>query len=313
MQLETSASRLDGVPKELEDSVRYETSRLLQAAGVLMRLPQEIIAQAMTILCRFWLGPDGGSMLEHDSLVRDSSKAALFCQYSLLLWPMSLKESKTEMIQDVAAASLYLTAKPSAHPVTPRQILTIFAYLSSLAPTQLASESKENKIDVSWQFTEGTYEKARERLYQIELHILHVLGYQTHVALPYTICVNYLQTLEIFNESSNGTVVAKRAFALLNTALLSPQLIYLTHQPPSIAASAIYLAAREENVKLPETEWWEVFDVDREELGFLVVALLSVPGFALKEKRKWEGRRVPRTVKEIQAEINQLQVGEDNS
>lgn len=71
-QLETSATQLDGVPRDLEDSVRFETVRLLQAAGILLRLPQEVIAQTIVILYRFWSGPDGGSMLEHDSKVRSS-------------------------------------------------------------------------------------------------------------------------------------------------------------------------------------------------------------------------------------------------
>lgn len=71
-QLETSSSQLDGIPKDLEDSVRFETSRLIQAAGILLHLPQEIIAQAIVILQRFWLGPDGGSMLDSDSKVSDS-------------------------------------------------------------------------------------------------------------------------------------------------------------------------------------------------------------------------------------------------
>lgn len=67
--LETSASQLDGVPKDLEDSIRYETTRLLQAAGMLLRLPQEIIAQSIIILSRFWSGADGTSLLECDAKV----------------------------------------------------------------------------------------------------------------------------------------------------------------------------------------------------------------------------------------------------
>ena len=69
-QLETSATQLDGVPQDLEDSIRFETARLLQAAGILLRLPQELIAQSIILLYRFWIGADGGSMLEHDSKVR---------------------------------------------------------------------------------------------------------------------------------------------------------------------------------------------------------------------------------------------------
>ena len=77
LHLETSASQLDGVPKDLEESVGFETGRLLQAAGILLRLPQEIVAQAIVILQRYWIGTDGGSLLENDAevgclkLVRD--------------------------------------------------------------------------------------------------------------------------------------------------------------------------------------------------------------------------------------------------
>ncbi len=69
-QLETSNSQLDGVPRDLETSIRYETARLLQAAGILLRLPQELVAQSIVILYRFWVGPDGGSLVDHDSTVR---------------------------------------------------------------------------------------------------------------------------------------------------------------------------------------------------------------------------------------------------
>ena len=69
LQLETSASQLDGVPKEIEDSVHYETARLLQVAGILLHLPQEIVAQSIVTLQRFWIGPDGGSLLEFEAKV----------------------------------------------------------------------------------------------------------------------------------------------------------------------------------------------------------------------------------------------------
>jgi hypothetical protein len=68
-QLETSASQLDGVPPALEDAIRFHSAHLLQAAGILLRLPQEIIAQAIVLLFRYWTGPDGGSMLDADAKV----------------------------------------------------------------------------------------------------------------------------------------------------------------------------------------------------------------------------------------------------
>jgi hypothetical protein len=77
-----------------------------------------------------------------------------------------------------------------------------------------------------------------------------------------------------------------------------------------LAVAAIYLAAKEVGIKLPDVEWWEVFDVDREELGFLVVGMLSVAGFAEDERKKWEGRKVPMTVEEVEREINREDVEE---
>lgn len=278
--LETSASQLDGVPKDLEDSIRYETTRLLQLAGILLKLPQELIAQAVVILSRYWSGPDGGSLLEVDA-------------------------------KDVAAAALYLTIKPSSTPVRPSALLVVFSYLDHVSPD--FGEALQDGLDASkWSLSEGQKQSAREKLYAQELHILRVLGFQTHVALPYTLCINYLQTLQVFS-SPSGSKVAKRAFEHLNSALLSPQQLYLTHQPTALATAAIYLAARETEVKLPETGWWEVLDVDREELGFLVVALKSVEGFAENESKIWARRKVPLTVEEVRDEIERrrmLEAGE---
>jgi hypothetical protein len=210
--------------------------------------------------------------------------------------------------QDVAAASLYLTAKPSPHPVTARQVLVVFESLDSIRPDFSAALANIDPIESKWSLTEGQYESRRQRLYEIESCILRSLSFLTHVALPYTLCINYLQTLDVF-KTSDGSTVANRCFAHLNSALLSPQLLYLTHQPSAIVTAAIYLAARELNVKLPETEWWEVFDVDREELGFLVVALRSLDGFARAEKQKWS-RRIPLTVEDLQSEIERRPVFE---
>ncbi|KAK0263618.1 hypothetical protein LTR35_017491 [Friedmanniomyces endolithicus] len=270
-QLETSASQVDGVPRELEDSVRYETARLNQAAGILLRLPQEIIAQSIVLLQRFWTGPSGGSMLKHDS-------------------------------KDVAAASLYLAAKPSGHSLTPRKLHTVFAFLNSLNGNYTEVASGKYPFTPTWSLSEGDLEVQRERLYTNEALILRTLGFQTHLALPYSLCINYMQTLDAFS-GPDGSALAKRAFAHLNSALLSPQRLYLTHQPCALATASIYLAAREIGVSLPDVEWWEVFDVEREELGFLVVALRSMEGFAADQQQIWGGARVPMTVVELRVAI----------
>lgn len=63
----SSSSALDRVPSALETSVRYAGARLTQAAGVLVRLPQDVIARAIVLFTRFWLGPEGGSLRQFDA------------------------------------------------------------------------------------------------------------------------------------------------------------------------------------------------------------------------------------------------------
>lgn len=69
-QLEHTASRLDGVPADLELSVRFASARLLQAIGVLLRLPQDQIARSLVIFYRLTVGAEGASFLVHDAQVR---------------------------------------------------------------------------------------------------------------------------------------------------------------------------------------------------------------------------------------------------
>ena len=61
-QLSNSSSSVDGVPPDLERSIRFAGALLTQAAGVLLRLPQETIAQAIVTFTRFWIGTEGGSL-----------------------------------------------------------------------------------------------------------------------------------------------------------------------------------------------------------------------------------------------------------
>jgi hypothetical protein len=78
-QLEVSGSQLDGIPPDLEDSVRYAGARWTQAAGALLRLPQEVIAQAIIVFMRFWVGPEGGSLAEFGAGVSIISPGARSC------------------------------------------------------------------------------------------------------------------------------------------------------------------------------------------------------------------------------------------
>ncbi|KJF60488.1 cyclin domain-containing protein [Coccidioides immitis RS] len=278
-QLATSSSSLDGIPADLETSIRYAGVRLTQAAGVLLRLPQDIISQAIVFFTRFWIGPEGGSLAIHGA-------------------------------KDISAASIYIAGKLSLTPVSPRSVINVYTFLLSPKSSPLRFVNPAGpppRADPeNYYVSEGTYQSERVALMKMESAILRTLGFDTHVAIPHPIAFTYLQTL-----GSSTPAAVKRTIEHLNTALLSPQLLYVTHQPNAIAVAAIYLAARETGVKLLDCEWWEVFDVDREELGFLVVAMRSMEAFAQAEEEKWNGRPLPLTVADVQREIERRKIMEE--
>lgn len=130
--------------------------------------------------------------------------------------------------------------------------------------------------------SETAYASFTQRILLLEGLCLASLGFNLHASLPHPLVVTYAQALDLFGAGypeGTGSLVAAHAVRLLNTALLCPQLLYLTHQPNALAVSALYLAARQLGVSLPE-EWWEVWDVEREELGFIVVGMLSTESWA---------------------------------
>lgn len=210
--------------------------------------------------------------------------------------------------QDVSAASLFTTAKVSAHPQTPRALLNVYHHLLTLPAPRFqpspstAAGKPEREIH---QLTEEGYISARTTLLETESIILRALGFNTHVILPHRLALTYLQTLGVLprTPSPESKALACRTLAHLNTALFSPQLLYLTHQPYTLAVAAIYLAARETGVKLTEWDWWEIFDVDREDLGFLVVGLQSCEAWISAEKENWADADCPLTVATLEEEM----------
>ena len=187
------------------------------------------------------------------------------------------------VFQDISAASLFLVAKLGPSPRGTRDVANVYTYLASphspLLRAAPPSPPRAKPDDPrAYTLAESAYQAFHARLLGLEARLLHALGFDTHVALPHPLAVTYLQALDFFGLPKDAA--GRRAAAYLNAALLSPQRLYLTHQPPALAVAAAYNAARDAGARMPESAWWEVFDVDREELGFLVVAMRSLQGWA---------------------------------
>ncbi|KAK6957826.1 hypothetical protein Daesc_000615 [Daldinia eschscholtzii] len=250
------------LPSDLQDAIFFTTQCLTQAAGILLRIPQSVTAQANVILARYWLVE---SPLAHE-------------------------------FSDTSAAALFLVAKLSAHPCPPRDVCNVYAYLLSPSSVLFKSgssdkgggvEDKDKGDPSSYYLSESAYASFRARILALEARILYSLSFDTHVALPHPLAITYLQALDFLDLPR--AEIARRVVAYLNTALLSPQLLYLTHQPHALAVAAIYAAARDAGAKMPACAWWEVFDVDREELGFLVVGMRSLEGWVRAQREGEDG------------------------
>ncbi|KAI1877490.1 hypothetical protein JX265_003498 [Neoarthrinium moseri] len=238
-------NNLAALPQDLQDAIFYQTQLLTQAAGLLLRIPQSVTAQANVILARYWL--------VDSPLVHEPS--------------------------DTSAASLFVTAKLSAHPVPPRDLSNVYAYLLSPGSSLFRRPAPPDD-PASYYLSEAAYTAFHNRILVVEARILGALSFDTHVALPHPLAVTYLQALDFMAQPRAR--ITRRVVEYLNTALLSPQMLYVTHQPHALAVAAIYNAAKDTGAKMPECPWWEVFDVDREELGFLVVGMRSLDGWVRK-------------------------------
>ncbi|KAH6632588.1 cyclin-like protein [Chaetomium tenue] len=282
------------LPIELQDTIFFATQCLTQAAGLLLQLPQSVTAQANVLLARYWLVE---SMMSHE-------------------------------FSDTSAAILYLTAKLSPHPRSPRDICNVYSYLVTRPTTALFHSPTAPpppphdpaSPSPPYYRSESAYQAFHTRLLTLEARALHALAFDTHVALPHALAVTYLQALDFLGRGAkdgpNG--LGARAVAYLNTALLSPQMLYLTSQPNALAVAAVYNAARDVGAKMPECEWWEVFDVEREELGFLVVGMRSVEGWGAVMREDLRGMGVERgmvTRGDVEAELGRrgLVVGGNGS
>ncbi|KJK80410.1 hypothetical protein H634G_04649 [Metarhizium anisopliae BRIP 53293] len=241
---------LSSLPQDLQESIFIATQCLTQAAGQLLDLPQSVTARANVILARYWLV--------------DSPMAHEF--------------------SDASAAAIYLVAKVGPIPRSPRDVSNVYAYLLSSSSTLFKTGHVPKDDPKTYYQSEADYFSFQNRLLALESRILYALTFNTHAALPHALAITYLQTMDFLSQPKSS--ISRKTIQHLNTALLSPQMLYLTHQPNALATAAIYNAARDVGAKMPDCDWWEVFDVDREELGFLVVGMRSVEGWFRQRKEE---------------------------
>ncbi|RUS32899.1 cyclin-like protein [Jimgerdemannia flammicorona] len=208
-------------------------------------------------------------------------------------------------IVDIGMGALFLSSKICECPVRLSYLTTVYDYLIK------RTKGQENPDPMDG-FSQTAYDM-KNALVVAEMQILKRLGFNVHVQLPYGLMVNYLRVLNLTEHER----IPNRAWSYLNDSTQTLSLrtpIHVAYPPPTVACAAIWLAARDEKVRLPESPspWWELFDAELEEVRTAaahVVRLyrrrLDRPILPLTsaEVERWASKEKERTREEAEAKV----------
>ncbi|KAF9931134.1 hypothetical protein FBU30_010754 [Linnemannia zychae] len=155
-------------------------------------------------------------------------------------------------VRDISMGSMFLAAKVEESPIRIGDLVNVFDHLMKKFHRQ--------PLDPLPAYQQMYY-TLKDATVVAEMQILKKLAFNVHVQTPYAIMINYLKVLELIEHP----VIPQLAWSYLNDGLRTS--IYICYQPPTIACSVIWLAARKENVALPTSPaWWEVLDAKLEDI-----------------------------------------------
>jgi hypothetical protein len=224
-----TASKLRGVTEELETQLRIYSCELIQDLGILLSLPQLVIAHAQALFHRFYMKR---SMTEFD--IRYSVIACVFLSAKL--------NEKTKKLQIVIEAFDYLLSNVKKEE----------DYLS--LSSQNLSSAVTSSTDMS-QLLNAPILTMRNEVIRVERFICTDLGFVlNNVEFPHTYILFFLHILEASDE------LIQCAWNYCNDAFRC-RVLCLHVKPHVLACGSIYMAAKRLNIKLPENPgWWLLFE-----------------------------------------------------
>ncbi|KAJ1898479.1 hypothetical protein LPJ66_002715 [Kickxella alabastrina] len=227
-QISESPSQRQGMLLELETYLRAYGCHLIDAVGIILRVPQVVMASAQIMFQRFYY-------------------LAAFQDFSL---------------RGTVLGTLFLACKVEENPQTIRNIINSLDIVIS---------RDRGYPEVVTDGYDAEFYDLKNEMVISEMQILRKLGFNVQVELPYGLLVNYLRSLELTEHPS----VPQLAWNYLNDLLRTP--VYVCFQPETIACGAIYLAAHESQVRLPESPpWWVIFDANGEDVVQVAKAIQAM-------------------------------------
>lgn len=163
-----------------------------------------------------------------------------------------VKSLKDYDIQDIILGALFLSCKVEENQVSSKDLIKVLDFM-------INNSSPQSSLN---------YYSTKEKMEKSELIILINLGFKVSVYHPHGFLLNILNSLGLI---SNQTIV-QACINYLNDALLTH--VYVVYSPVTIACGSIFLACRENSVKLHQ-KWYILFDVCLKDLQDFAVVLLD--------------------------------------
>jgi len=155
-----------------------------------------------------------------------------------------------------------LAAKVEESPKKVRDIINVYYHLSQKRDDVAKPEPMDTNKQIYWDL--------KNEIIKSERHVLRELGFMVYVELPHKFILNYLKILEGSSE------LAQQAWNIINDSLRT--IVCVRFKPEQIATSAVYMAARHMQIKLPEEPypWWELFETSHEDIDEICLAISSL-------------------------------------
>ena len=202
-----------------------------------------------------------GCELVQEAAVLLRAEQAVACTGQVLLHRFYAKRSLTKFdVERVAATMVFLACKLEECPRRLREVINVFHRMTCRrrgAPLEPLHHLGQE------------YEDIKQDLIRTERHALREFGFCIHVEHPHKFVLNYLRMFEL------GKDVMQRAWNYANDSLRTS--LCVRFRADAVAAACVHLAARTENVGLPEDPpWWSLFQVTEDGLRVMSESILAL-------------------------------------
>mmetsp|Transcript_22526 Transcript_22526/g.62492 ORF Transcript_22526/g.62492 Transcript_22526/m.62492 type:complete len:516 (-) Transcript_22526:652-2199(-) len=242
-------SRKDGVDEETEAMQRIYGCEVIQACGVCLGFPQVVMATGQVLLHRF------------------------YCKRSMRQFDIKV----------TALTCFWLAAKLEEVPKLESNMWKVLIVFDRV------TRRKDGKDPKLLELHSKKYYLMRDEVVRTERELLVAFGFVMHVEHPHKHVMNYLTAL---SRSKNAEVPPtekdeQRVAALMQTAINYVNdslrtMLCVRFKAEVVACAAIFLAARELKISLPESDdpeesnWWDLFDVRLEDIVEVCVTILGL-------------------------------------